>query len=106
MWHPFGTWDTQNTLHSTWSPRGLHILQLARECRQRRLNQSCPRPESPRIAVREAHARMLATPGTWEEASEAYAALFDEAPGFRDVGWQLLQDLGLLRSDGASWPAS
>ena len=34
---------------------------------------------------------MLATPGTWEEASEAYAALFDEAPGYRDVGWQLLR---------------
>ena len=69
--------------------RGLHILGW-RRMQQRRLNRMASAANAS-IAVREAIARMMATPGTWEEASEAYAVLFDEAPGFRDVGWQLLR---------------
>lgn len=69
--------------------RGLHILGWRRML-QRRLDRLASRTNAS-IAVREAIARMMATPGTWEEASEAYAVLFDEAPGFRDVGWQLLR---------------
>ena len=69
--------------------RGLHILGW-RRMQQRRLDRLASRTNA-NIAVREAIARMMATPGTWEEASEAYAVLFDEAPGFRDVGWQLLR---------------
>lgn len=69
--------------------RGLNLFRL-RRWQKRRLDSLSMGP-NPTIAVREAHARMMATPGTWEEASEAYEALFDEAPGFRDVGWQLLR---------------
>jgi len=43
------------------------------------------------IQVREAWARLLAAPGTWEEGSHAYSDLFDESPGYRDVAWQLLR---------------
>jgi len=52
------------------------------------------------IPVREALARMLAVPGTWEEASEAYSQLFDLAPGYRDVAWQLLR----TSIYAAQWP--
>lgn len=69
--------------------RAFYILRW-RYMQRRRLNRLAMR-ESPSIAVREARARILATPGTWEEASEAYAVLFDEAPGYRDVGWQMLR---------------
>ncbi|MGB2071164.1 MAG: glycosyltransferase family 2 protein [Poseidonia sp.] len=69
--------------------RGLHILGW-RRMQQRRLGRMALDANAS-IAVREASARMMATPGSWEEASEAYAVLFDEAPGFRDVGWQLLR---------------
>ena len=69
--------------------RGLHLLGW-RRMQQRRLDRLASRTNAS-IAMREAIARMMATPGTWEEASEAYAVLFDEAPGFRDVGWQLLR---------------
>ena len=69
--------------------RGLHILGW-RRMQKRRLDRLASTTNAS-VAVREASARMMATPGTWEEASEAYAVLFDEAPGFRDVGWQLLR---------------
>lgn len=69
--------------------RGLHILGWRRM--QRRRLDRLSELKGASIAVREAHARMSATPGRWEEASEAYAVLFDEAPGYRDVGWQLLR---------------
>lgn len=69
--------------------RGFHFLRW-RRMQRRRLDRLAAGTNPP-LAIREARSRMLATPGTWEEASEAYAALFDEAPGYRDVGWQLLR---------------
>lgn len=69
--------------------RGIHVLGL-RNMQQRRLSRLLQKKPGS-IAVREANVRLLATPGTWEEASEAYAVLFDEAAGFRDIGWQLLR---------------
>ena len=68
--------------------RGLHILGW-RRMQQRRLNRMASAANAS-IAVREAIARMMATPHVGG-GLEAYAVLFDEAPGFRDVGWQLLR---------------
>ena len=56
----------------------------------RRLRVLLNRGEAP-IQVREAWARLLASPGSWEEGSYTYSELFDEAPGYRDVAWQLLR---------------
>ena len=43
------------------------------------------------IRYLEIKARLLATPGTWEDASHDYEKIYNIAPSYRDVAWQTVR---------------